>query len=79
MIQASKAKQACLAGAYDKLFEEIYQGAVPVCEQRARYAEAMDQYIRRYGDTKRYTAHRGVRKSAETIRIISTAVYWRLR
>lgn len=52
MIQASKAKQACLAGAYDALFEEIYQDTAAVCEQRVRYAEAMDQYIRRYGDTK---------------------------
>lgn len=50
MILASKAREACLAQQYDALFRQIYQDNALVPYQRARYAEALLQYIRLYGD-----------------------------
>ena len=50
MILASKAREACLARQYDALFQQIYQDDALVSYQRARYAEALLQYIRLYGD-----------------------------
>ena len=50
MILASKAREACLAQQYDALFRQIYQDNALVPYQRTRYAEALLQYIRLYGD-----------------------------
>ena len=50
MTLASKAREACLARQYDALFQQIYQDDALVSYQRARYAEALLQYIRLYGD-----------------------------
>lgn len=52
MILASKAREACLAGAYDTLFEQLYQETAFVARQRRRYAKALERYIQLYGDAE---------------------------
>ena len=52
MVSASKVKEGILAGKYDNLLIDIYEDLDVISHQKARYANAIDEFIALYGENE---------------------------